>query len=262
MDKEKILERFTQESERQTASIVLDRALKADKTGESQITDFFDPYQQRIADNVLHFFKGLKQISWGGYDGAERARILLFPAVWQSSLTDVPLSFLQAQVSKQAQGLTHRDYLGSLLGLGLRREKVGDILVLPEGKAQVVVCPEIAGFILTNWREVGRYRVSVEEISAAELTPPPARVREIKTTVASLRLDAVASSGFGLSRSKLTPAIKAGHVKLNWQSVKNASAAVKEGDIISVAGRGRVEVEQILGESKKGRVQLLLKKYI
>ncbi|NLM53096.1 MAG: hypothetical protein GX197_09805 [Firmicutes bacterium] len=261
MDKEKILQHFTQESERQTASLVVERAVKAEKTGEVQLTDFFDPFQQRIADNVLHFFKGLKQITWGGYDGAERARILLFPAEWQSSLADVPLSFLQAKVSKQAQGLTHRDYLGSLLGLGLRREKIGDILVLSEEKAQIIVCPEIAAFILTHWREVGRYSVTVEEIAAAELSPPPVRVREIKTTVASLRIDAVASSGFGLSRSKLTPAIRAGHVKLNWQTVKSAATAVKAGDIISVAGRGRVEVAEVQGVSKKGRIHLLLKKY-
>lgn len=261
MDKEKILQHFTQENERQTASLIIERAVKVKKTGESQVTDFFDPFQQRIADNVLHFFKELKQITWGGYPGAERARILLFPAVKQDSLADMPLAFLEARVSKQAQDLTHRDYLGALLGLGLRREKIGDILVLPEEKAQIVVCPEIVDFILTHWRTVGKYGVTVAVISAADLTPPPARVREIKTTVASLRIDAVASSGFGLSRSKITPAIRAGHVKLNWQTVKSAATAVKAGDVISVAGRGRVEVAEVQGFSKKGRIQLLLKKY-
>ena len=146
--------------------------------------------------------------------------------------------------------------------MGLKREKVGDILVTGSSSARVVVHPELLNYLLTNWQQAAKYELEVREITAAELTPTTGRVREIKASVASLRLDAVASAGFGLSRSKLTPAIRAGLVKLNWQSVKSASAAVKEGDVIAVSGRGRVEVAQILGQSKKGRIQLLLKKHL
>ena len=262
MDRDKILQHFTLETEKYTASILLDKIEQLLATGKPQVTDFFDPYQQRVADRVLHYYREIKQISWGGYAAAERVRIFIFPSAQQFSNHDVPLSYVEAKLSAPDKVLTHRDFLGSLLGLGLRREKIGDILVTDDGRAQVVLHPEILNFILVNWQTASKYTINVRAITPAELTPGTGRSRSIRTTVASLRLDAVASSGFGLSRSKLTPAIRAGHVKLNWQSVKNASAAVKEGDIISVAGRGRVEVEQILGESKKGRVQLLLKKYI
>src|SRR5690606_27247364 len=98
--------------------------------------------------------------------------------------------------------------------------------------------------------------------TAEELLPTLPKVKEIKTTVASLRLDAVASAGFGLSRSKLAPAVRANQLKLNWQSVTSPSATIKEGDVISLAGRGRVEVAEVRGESKKGRIQLLLKKRV
>ncbi|MCR3921808.1 MAG: YlmH/Sll1252 family protein [Firmicutes bacterium] len=262
MDRDKILQRFEHETERLTAGVLLDKIVQVERTGALQLTDFFDPYQQRTADRVLHHFKEIKQVMWGGYDGAERVRLLLFPAEKQASVSDVPLAYIEATLPALATELTHRDFLGAILGLGLRREKVGDILFVTKEKTQIIVQPEILSFLLTQWQEVGRYGIRLHEITETELSPAQGRIREVKTTVASLRLDAVASSGFGLSRSKLTPAIRAGHVKLNWQSVKSASATVKEGDIISVTGRGRVEVAHVLGESKKGRIQLLLKKHI
>lgn len=262
MDREKILQRFEQETERLAAGVILDKIAQVEKTGQPQMTDFFDPYQQRTADRVLQLFKELKYVVWGGYEAAERARILIFPSVRQAGTADVTLAFLEADAGPHAAELTHRDYLGAILGLGLRRAKVGDILPAGEGKAQLVVHPEILSFLLTHWQDVGRYTIRLREIGPAHLSPAEPKTREIKTTVASLRLDAVASAGLGLSRSKLAPAIRAGHVKLNWQSAKSAGASVKEGDMISVAGRGRVEVAQILGESKKGRIQLLLKKHV
>lgn len=262
MEREKILQRFEQDIERITAGIILDRIHQVEKNGQPQVTDFLDPFQQRTADRVLLLFKDLKSVIWGGYAEAERARLLMFPSIRQAAAQDVPLAFVEADAGTRVEGLSHRDFLGAILGLGLRREKVGDILVLEERKAQIVVHPEILPFLLSNLADVGKHSVGVREITQAELTPPPPKVKEIKTTVASLRLDAVASAGFGISRSKVAPAIRANQLKLNWQSVTNASAAVKEGDVISLAGRGRVEVAEVRGESKKGRIQLLLKKRI
>lgn len=262
MDREKILQRFEQEIERLTAAMVLDKIALAENTEQPQTTDFLDPYQQRTVDRVLHNFKDLKSITWGGYADAERARVLIFPSVHQAGTGDVPLAFVEADAGARSDALTHRDFLGALLGLGLRREKVGDILVVTESKAQIVLQPEILEFVLANWSEVGKQTVRVTVAEASEIAPAPARARDVKATVASLRLDAIASAGFGVSRSKLTPAIRAGQVKLNWQSAKNASAVVKAGDVISLAGRGRIEVAEVMGESKKGRIHVLLKKRI
>ena len=262
MEREKILQRFEHDIERITAGSILDRITQLEKTGQMQATDFLDPYQQRTADRVLHLFKDLKSITWGGFAEAERARLLLYPTIHQATVKDLPLAVVEVDAGARAEGLSHRDFLGAVLGLGLRREKIGDILLPGEGKAQVVVHPEILSYLLTNWSEVGQYSVSLREITVSELAPAAPKTKEIKTTVASLRLDAVASAGFGLSRSKLTPAIRANQIKLNWQSVSNASASIKEGDVISLAGRGRLEVAEVRGESKKGRIQLLLKKRI
>ncbi|HHU30119.1 MAG: YlmH/Sll1252 family protein [Bacillota bacterium] len=261
MDREKIIQLFDDELSRRTAAVILDHAARAEQKGKMQLTDFLDPFQQRTADKVMHYFKGLKQVSWGGYASAERVRVLIFPAKEQLSTADVPLAYAAITLGASDAGITHRDYLGALLALGLRREKIGDIIVLPDGAAQVVLHPEIISYVLANLQKVGKYNARVEEITAESLTIPAGRTREIMTTVASLRLDAVAGSGFGVSRSKMVPVIRAGHVKVNWQSAKNAGMAVKAGDVISVAGRGRIEIAEILGESKKGRIRLLLKKH-
>jgi RNA-binding protein YlmH len=262
VDREKILQRFEHELERMVAATILDRAFRVAKTSSKQATDFLDPYQQRTAEQVLRLLEELKFISWGGYAQAERVRLLLFPADRRAATADVPLAFVEVDTGQDEGELTHRDYLGAVLALGLRREKIGDIILTGEGLAQLVVSPEILSYLLANLTQVGRFPVRLREVGAEDLRPPALRCREIRTTVASLRLDAVASAGFGLSRSKLAPAIRAGQAKLNWQSVKNPGSAVKEGDVISLAGRGRVEIAQVLGESRKGRIQVLLKKHL
>jgi RNA-binding protein YlmH len=260
MDREQILARFEHDSERLAAGIMLDRISQVEKTGRFQHGDFLDPFLARAVERALNLFKQVRYISWGGYPGAERVRHLVFPATRQAGTEDVPLSYVAVEAGASAGELTHRDFLGAILGLGLRRDKVGDILLAVESGAQVVVAPEILPVLLSQLDTVGRHSVRVREIGAGEIVPALPRVREIRTTVASLRLDAVASAGFGTSRSKIAPAIRAGLLKLNWQSVKNAAAVVKEGDVISFGGRGRLELSQVAGESKKGRVQILLKK--
>ncbi len=262
MEREKILQRFEHEIERLAAAAAIDRAVQTIKTGVPQVTDFLDPIQQRAAEKSLHLLGEVKYISWGGFQEAERVRILIFPAVSQAKIQDVPISIVQADAGAKAEALCHRDFLGAILSLGLRREKVGDIVIAREGCAQIIVSPEIASYLQNNLNQVGSYGVSVRGLDAADVAAAEPRSRDIKATVASLRLDAVASAGFGLSRSKLAPAIRAGQIKLNWQSVKNASAAVKQGDIISLAGRGRMEVAEVRGESKKGRIHIVLKKRI
>ncbi|MBS4030043.1 MAG: photosystem II S4 domain protein [Clostridiales bacterium] len=262
MEREKILERFEHETERLAAATALDRAVQTEKTGMPQATDFLDPYQQRAVEKALHLHGDVKYISWGGYQEAERVRVLVFPVVRQMNTGDVPLAVLEADAGSKADGLSHRDFLGAILGLGLKREKIGDIIVADERCAQIFVSPEIVPYLQSNLIQVGSHSVSIREMDVADVAATEPRNRDVKATVASLRLDAVASAGFGLSRSKLAPAIRAGQVKLNWQSVKSASTPVKQGDIISLAGRGRMELAEVRGESKKGRIHLLLKKRI
>ena len=107
-------------------------------------------------------------------------------------------------------------------------------------------------YLKQNFTKVAMVSVTVEEMPLSDIAPRQEKIKEIKTTVASLRLDAVASSGFGISRTKAAEAIKGDRVQVNWQPAKGPSQDVQEGDVISLRGKGRMELAQITGTSRKG----------
>ena len=237
-------------------------ALLAKVAGRKQehITPFADPRQQEIAGQLSRSFPDCALVFDGGYPGAERARIILYPRDWPPQQHRVATPLLLKGNFPPGM-LNHRDFLGAVLGLGLRREMVGDIICREDG-AIVLLVPELVTFVTQNLRQVGRYPVQAEALEEVPLSflEGRERVKEIRGTVASLRLDAVAGLGFGLSRSRITPLVKGEQVKLNHQLISQPSRAVKEGDLISLAGRGRVEVVEVLGETRKGRISLKLRR--
>ncbi|MPM83120.1 hypothetical protein SDC9_130183 [bioreactor metagenome] len=109
---------------------------------------------------------------------------------------------------------------------------------------------------------IGAAPVSASFAALNDIPPREERVKEIKTTVPSLRLDVVAAAGYGVSRTRMSDEIAADKIKVNWQGAKNSSQPIKAGDIISMRGRGRVEVCEIIGQTKKGRISILLKRFI
>ena len=171
------------------------------------------------------------------------------------------MACLSVSPTAAAAGLGHRDYLGAVLGLGLRRDQVGDIVMLPDGRAAVMVDRSKADFICAQLTRVAHLPVECVSVDAAELPLPTGAGKEITGTVAGLRLDAVLALGFGLSRSRAVLLIKGALVKVNWRPVDTPSYQLREGDLISLQGRGRLELLSVAGETRKGRLRLILKKY-
>lgn len=171
------------------------------------------------------------------------------------------VSILKISGNFKFQALSHRDFLGAILGTGIKREMVGDILVA-EDFAQVIVAAELKDYISLNLVQVHEVPVEVLEISAEDLVMPHSRVKEIRTTVPSMRIDAVASAGFGDSRSKISREIASEKVQINYKLVSNPSTRVEEGDLISIRGRGRIKVVEISGVSNRDRLKLLIHRYI
>lgn len=239
----------------------LDLAQAVLRIHQPRVTDFYDPYHAGLVISALEKVPDLGVKSYGGYPGAERVRILIFSDYMQPEEKDWEMAFLSIKGHFHGQRLSHRDFLGAILGLGLRREKVGDILLQDE-QAQVVVSAEVAPFIWSHLNRVGRIPVEVQEITREELFPPPRRIREIRATVPSLRLDVVAAAGFGISRNRMAREITAQRLSLNWQLCTELSHPVREGDIISARGRGRVEVTRVTGTTKSGRLAVILQRYI
>ena len=146
------------------------------------------------------------------------------------------------------------------MSLGVERKCIGDIIATKE-LARILVDRKVAGYFLNNLTHIGDARVEVSLGDPTTIVAKEERIKEISSTVASLRVDSIAAAGFGMSRSKAADEIKAEKLKLNWQAVKNASQTIKQGDILSMRGRGRLEVAEVRGETRKGRIAVLLRRY-
>jgi len=255
-----LLGHLTDPEDRLLAGRVLDLAAKAYAEDKPQATGFLDPRERDVAEAVLRAVEGVRVLAVGGYPGAERRRLVIYPDYFPPEAVEAPLAAVELTGAGVAQ-LRHGDVLGALLGAGVERDQVGDLLLAGD-RWQVVVTPPVAGFLCTHLRRVGRVAVAVQPIDPEQVEAPAARVKEVRATVASPRLDAVASIGFGTSRTRMARDIRAERVKLNWKVVTDPAAAVKEGDVISVRGRGRAVVERLSGVTRKGRIGVTVKRYL
>lgn len=265
MDKTKLLDKAANGGEeRLLLARVLDRLEQAQNRNIPTTTDFLSPQEQAAAQTLLHM-AGVGETEYtalGGYEGAER-KILLFLPDWMDqddAAGQSPLRCLRAQYRPEYQ-LTHRDFLGSLMGMGITREKVGDLLVGKES-CDLVVLDSVADFLLQSWCEAGRAKLRISAIGPEELEVPEVRCEEVRDTVMTLRLDAICATGFKMARGKAASLIESGRVQLNWKDCTKPDKVLAEGDVVSARGFGKFEVAQVGGVTKKGRTSLLLKRYI
>lgn len=263
--KEGIPVKYDLDNERNWASYFWDLLRNASGGKKNELwTPFADPRQQQIARELLHHAPDVRCYFWGGYPEAERVRLCAAPASLPVRYREGPVACLAVEGNFPPGVLSQRDFLGAILGLGIKREMVGDILYYGEEKGHVFVSRELLSFIQQNLVKIGRFNVRTEEIDLqkGDFQFKPQRVKEIKGTVASMRLDTVAGLGFGLSRSRIMPLIKGEQVKVNYQVVKQPSKIVHVGDIISLSGKGRIEVIDSPGETRKGRLHVLLHRLV
>ncbi len=256
LDRSRILGHLAGEEERLIGARALDAAEKALQESNPVATGFLDPNGREIAEGVLGAVPAVSYRAYGGYASAEYRRVLVYPHFYLTELLEPPLRAVSIS-GDFPPGLGHRDFLGAVLATGLKRDRVGDILLTPAG-CQVILAEEVLGAVLSQLRQVHKVPVQVEEIDLEQLAVAPERVKSLNVTVASLRLDAVAAFGFGISRTKMAREIKGGRLKLNWRPVVDPAAEVALGDVVSMRGRGRLTIDEIKGETRKGRIALVL----
>lgn len=260
-----ISQNISDPDDRLAISKVLDKLEKSSKETELTWSDFLTPYQKQFVKKALDY-NGYSEnyIFFGGYEEAERSLIIFYPNHFEGAINEKIkelFKVIKVAYKGNTHQLTHRDFLGSLMGLGIKREKIGDILVM-DNSCSIIVNKDIAGYIAGNLTRIGKAKVEVELKELNEMEKTDQKFKEIKGTVASLRLDSVASLGFGISRSKAADFIKADRVSVNWEVTPSLTKKVNEGDTISIQGKGRVVLEKVGGTTKKGRTSLELKKYI
>lgn len=264
MDRQALLKSIPEGEERLLFAKALDQAFFSMKRHAPAFTDFMDRAKcERFAERLRH--TGMFQVAlFGGVEDCERL-MLGFLAQGEEPLQpeQFPIRTLRIRRKNRKFGqadLSHRDYLGSLLGLGIDRGKIGDILVAEE-EAACFVAEEIAPYICTALEQVSRTAVVAEECEGAEKAF--AKKTETKRiTVASLRLDAVAGEVFHLSRAKVQGLISAEKAAVNWTVVADAPRLLKEGDMVSLRGFGRFRVGGAGGRTKKDKIVLEIEQYI
>lgn len=265
MDRQKLIASLAETREDQVLlARVWDRYAAGERKNIPTNTCFLSGREQILARRLLERGGLGEPVLWGGVDRAERKVLCYVPDYYDAREflegEEGPVAALRVTCSGY-DSLSHRDFLGSLMGQGIKREILGDIFP-GEGHCDILVLREMAEYLSRNLTQVGRARVDTREIPLRELQVPEQKVKVITDTVASLRLDSVLASGFQLGRSKASVFITAGKTEVNHMTVLKPDAFVAEGDIISVRGLGKVKVEKIKGQTKKDRTALVLHKYV
>ena len=250
--------------ERMLLARALDKLELAQNRGIPSHTGFLSPHERSAVEGLIHASGWPRHLFYGGFADAERTVCAFLPdwleeEDWRTGPGYCPIRAIRCTWT--GGKLTHRDFLGSILGLGLDREKVGDLLV-GEGTCDVLALEDVAEFLLLHLDQAGRVKLKVSPISLEEVSPPAVQVKAVRDTVSSLRLDAVASSGFSMSRGKAADLISSGKVQLNHQECVKPDRPVNEGDTISCRGFGKCVVKQVGGPSKKGRIMIELERYV
>lgn len=238
-----------------------DLARQASEQGFVTHTPFLSPAEQAEADIRLKKSQVRYRLT-GGYPDAERRICLLLPEDLAADDSD-PADFitaLQLQLQSRSAQAGHRDYLGSLLGLGIRRDQLGDILVAGPG-ATVFVLAAMAGFISRSLTRIGAASLTIQPIALADVTIPERQGVQIRITAASLRLDKIAAAGFNIPRTDMAELIRSGQVQVNWVAEQRPDQLVPLGAVITLRGRGRIRLLREEGLSRKDRHILVLECY-
>lgn len=219
---------------------------------------FLRPAEAAEAENIAKK-EGCNFEFFGGYEGAERTFFCAYPDWCEDRSTFSPVEAVTFSYRKQ-DSLTHRDFLGALMSLGITRESVGDILI-EESRAVVFLSKEIVPFVLDGIKKVANVGVTLTK-GATKPLPQMGQTKEIADTVASLRLDCVVASLLNCSRSQATDLISQGLVYLNSIATEKPVKTVASGDIITVRGKGKFEISSVADRTKKDRIVLKAEKYV
>ena len=224
-------------------------------------TCFLTPRELEMTRFLFGDYPGL--YSFGGYEDAERQMLCYLPEYLDPEYLlqdDGPVVCLRASFY-QGDTPTHRDFLGSLMGAGISRESVGDICA-GNGSCDFFVTGEVAPYLLQNLSSAGRTKLHLEAISLPDARIPEPEVKEIRDTLASLRLDSVISSGFRISRGAAVQLISAGKAAIDGLPCEKADKTVSQGAKISVRGLGKIRLQSVNGQTKKGRISVVIGRYV
>lgn len=237
--------------------------------GELGVSAFLSPRELHYAEVFLRT-AGAEFFTYGGYEEAERRKIYVLPE-YLSGTSNVSalngygygsgISAIRVRGSGYEQ-LSHRSFMGGLLGLGIKRSVIGDIVITGENEAVVLCEPSIAEFLLTHWKKAGKDKITLGEISLDDGFAPKRSYARVTDTVASGRLDCVVAALCSLSREKARETVVSGAVELDYECEIRPDREVCPVCLISVRGYGKFRVLSLADRTKKGRYRLVAEKFL
>ena len=228
----------------------------SEKYHSPKFSKFLDETEQAIIKEE----RTLNGVLFGGYEGAERKLFGVFPDWQEPSEDEFPIAILEF-TKKYEKELTHRHYLGTILSIGIERNKIGDILPDEKG-ATVFVLEDIAEFIKENIKKIAGCGVDIDICDASSIKIPEKRFELIDIVAASMRLDACLGAILKISRKDAKNLALSGNVSINHLEPKSEDVKLTQGDLLSIRGFGRAEVLEIGGKTRSDRVHITVKKYI
>jgi RNA-binding protein YlmH len=235
---------------------------RAAERHETKRTDFLDPRQAHILDTLANRQPDAQVVWNGGGTVSERRRAIIAPHYKVLDDEDFGIAVLDIySEDRRIAELDHGDYLGALLGLGIKRDKIGDLHVSEQG-CHALITEDIGDFLSGHMSQAHRVDVRVTIRPLSELNEVKLDLEEQVLSVASMRLDGIASDVFRLSRTKIVAPIKAGRCRVSWKPIEDPSHPLTAGDIVSMKGFGRFKLLEIEGVSKSGRIRVRIGKFV
>lgn len=232
-----------------------DLAERCERTASLTATAFLTPAEQYALSNWAKGRSDIKMLLFGGHTECERKAAFFLPFYMEEDYFDGSEYICAIKIKAGFGEPGHRDYMGALLGLGVKREWLGDIWV--KGDTATVFClPSVERHLLDSLDKVGRYGVKTAKVELNAVEAPERKTKHVNFSVKSPRFDAVVAGMFNLSRTAAADKINAGDASLNYSQCFKVDASVKEGDIISLRGYGKGTLGAAGGQSKKGRTFL------
>ena len=267
MNKQDLLKDYKKQEDKMCLAQVLDKIEISKVKGRIDSTDFLDMYQVSLVESFLKKNKIEQYKLFGGYEDSERKILITYPESYTEEMVQKNyekfLRVVRIELPEEEHGkYAHRNYLGGIVKLGLKREKVGDILVANEG-ADIVVVSDFAEVLEKELPSLTRFensKLSITEIS--NLKKKEIKIENIEIIVPSLRLDNIVSDLARTSRSKASQIIAQERVFINGKNETKVSKQVKLGDIITIRGKGRFIIKDFKGTTRSGRTVVLIEKYV
>lgn len=267
MEKQEILSNYKRQEDKMLLAQVLDKINFMNRSQKIESTDFLDMYQISLVETFLKKINFENYILYGGFSEAERKILIVFPEKYTIDMVEKNynklIKVVRVELTDEQKGkYAHRNYLGGIVKLGLKREKIGDILVFDDG-ADIITINEFSDILNTQLGTLTRFQNSkIISLELEQIRTRQIKVEEVKIIVPSLRLDNFVSDLAKTSRSKATEIISQERVFINGKNETKPSKQIKKDDIITIRGKGRFIIKDFVGNTRSGRIVTLVEKYV